>query len=81
MKDRVTKLFTNVGLLSLLLCAICYVGIAIWGISAGLFSHELPLIFKGLIVFGIVGVGILLLVVIRERLIESKTDKYKDVEL
>ena len=81
MKDSFTKLFTNVGLLALLLCAICYLGVAIWGIWVGLFSHELPWIFKGFIFFGIVGGGILLTVVIRERIIESKKDKYKDVEI
>lgn len=81
MKDQVTKLFTNIGLVALLICAFCYLGIAIWGVSVGLFSDELPWVFKGLIVFGILGGGILLGVVIRERLIESKTDKYKDVEL
>lgn len=81
MKDRVTKVFTNVGLLALLLCAICYVSLAIWGIWIGIFSDELPWVFKGLIFFGIAGGGILFLVVIRERLIERKTDRYKDVEL
>lgn len=81
MKDNGTKLFTNIGFIVLLLCAICYVGLAIWGVSAGILSPEVPWIVKGLIFFGIVGGGILFAVVIRERIIESKTDKYKDVEL
>lgn len=81
MKDHITKVFTNVGLLALLLCAICYVGLAIWGLWIGIFSEEVPWMVKGIIFFGIVGGGILLLVVIRERLIERKTDRYKDVEL
>ena len=81
MKDRITKLGTNIGLFVLLLCAICYVGLAILGVWVGLLSHEVPWVLKGFIVFGILGGGILLLVVIRERLIESKTDKYKNVEL
>lgn len=80
MKDRVTKVFTNVGLLALLLCAICYVSLVAWGVY-GVFHEDVPWMFKGIIVFGIAGGGILLLVVIRERLIERKTDRYKDVEL
>lgn len=81
MNDRVTKVFTNVGLLALLLCGICYVGLAILGIWVGVFSDEVPWLFKALIIFGIGGGGILFFVVFRERLIESKTDRYKDVEL
>ena len=81
MKDRITKVFTNLGLTALLLCAICYVSLATWGIWIGVFEKELPWLFKGLIFFGIAGGGTLLLVVIRERLIERKTDRYKDVEL
>ena len=81
MKDGVTKLFTNIGLFSLSLCAICYVGLVTWGVWAGLLDRELPWIVKGFIIFGILGGGILLFVVIRERLIERKTDKYKDVEI
>lgn len=81
MKDRVTNVFTNIGLLALLLCAICYVGLVTVGIWIGLFSDTVHWVFKVLIISGMVGGGILLLVVIRERLIERKTDRYKDVEL
>ncbi|MYD45952.1 MAG: hypothetical protein F4W92_06340 [Gammaproteobacteria bacterium] len=80
MKDRVTKVFTNVGFLALSLCAICYVSFFAWGLY-GVFSEGMPLMFKGIIIFGIAGGGILFFVVVRERLIERKTDRYKDVEL
>ena len=81
MKDNITKLFTSIGFFSLLLCAFFYVGLVIWGVWAGLLDSEVPWFAKGLIGFGILGGGILLLVVLRERFIESKTDKYKDVEV
>lgn len=51
------------------------------GLAGFLFSDDIPLGMKFLIIAIYGGLGLLLFSVLRQRLIERKTDKYKDVEI
>ncbi len=81
MNDSVTKVSTGVGLGLLAVFFLCYVGGVIAVIYFGITSDEVPFFVKLMLGGLILGVGILFLTVLRQRLIEWKTDKYKDVEL
>jgi len=51
------------------------------GLAGFIFSDEIPVGIKLLITAIYGGLGLLLFSVLRQRLIERKTDKYKDVEI
>jgi len=51
------------------------------GLVGFIFSDEIPVAMKLLITAVYGGLGLLLFSVLRQRLIERKTDKYKDVEI
>jgi predicted anti-sigma-YlaC factor YlaD len=51
------------------------------GLVGFLFSDEIPLGIKLLLIAVYGGLGLLLISVLRQRLIERKKDKYKDVEI
>jgi anti-sigma factor RsiW len=79
MEDTSVKATRGIGWLLVIGGVLVAVGIAVFEILTGDWSMSLP---EKLIVGGIYG-GLLLLFVsvLRQRLIERKTDKYKDVEI
>ncbi|MCY3884312.1 MAG: hypothetical protein OXG24_05275 [Gammaproteobacteria bacterium] len=82
MPDRVTSATTKLGFGLLLCLGIGYVAVVggfILFVMMG--SHETPLYVKVLVGLGVGGIGLLFFAVLRQRIIESKTDKYKDVEI
>ena len=81
MPDSITRTTTTLGFILLLVLAIGYVGLAIAGIFVAMSSDELPIYAKVIIVVAMVGFGLLLFAVVRQRIIDYKTDKYKDVEI
>ncbi len=81
MPDAVTKTSTRLGFGLLFCLGVGYVTMGVVFSVMAITSHEIPWFLKALIVFGILGMGILMFAVVRNRLIEYKTDKYKDVEV
>lgn len=81
MPDSVSKTGTVIGFAALIVFAACYLGIIVLAVIFGFAEGDVPWFVKIMLGSLLVGIGILLLVVVRERLIERKTDKYKDVEI
>lgn len=81
MPDPVSKATTQIGFVLLLCLGVGYLVLAVVFIVMALDSPTTPIYAKVMVVLGVVGMGLLLFAVVRQRLIESKTDKYKDVEI
>lgn len=82
MPDRVTSATTKLGFGLLLCLGIGYVAVVVGFILFVMMGdHETPIYAKVLVGLGIGGIGLLFFAVLRQRIIESKTDKYKDVEI
>ena len=78
MNDNTVKTTRQIGWLMFIAGLLAIAGIGVFGF---LFSNEVSLGMK-LIIFAVYGgLAILLISVLRQRLIERKTDKYKDVEI
>lgn len=78
MNDNTVKTTRQIGWLMFIAGLLAIAGIGVFGF---LFSNEVSFGMK-LIVFAVYGgLAILLISVLRQRLIERKTDKYKDVEI
>jgi len=78
MNESSVQTTRNIGWLMFLAGALALAGIAVLQF---LFNDETPVVMK-LIMIGIYGgLAVLLFSVLRQRLIERKTDKYKDVEI
>jgi len=78
MNDSTVQTTRNIGWLMFIAGLLAIAGIGVFGF---LFSDEIPLTMK-LIMIGVYGgLATLLFSVLRQRLIERKTDKYKDVEI
>lgn len=80
MTDPVSKTTTQLGFVLLLCLALGYGFLAVVLIVMTLGSTVVPIWAKILVVLGVAGMGLLLFSVVRQRLIEAKTDKYKDVQ-
>lgn len=80
MTDPVSKTTTQLGFVLLLCLGLGYGFLAIVLIVMTLGSTEVPIWAKILVVLGVAGMGLLLFSVVRQRLIDAKTDKYKDVQ-
>ena len=78
MNDSATKSLRGAGWLLLIGGVIGVVGIVLYAL---LFDDQTPLYIKLIVAAVYGGLGLLLLSVLRQRLIERKTDKYKDVRL
>lgn len=78
MDDATTRTTRGVGWLLLIGGGIAVLGFAIYEFL--LAETDAPLLKWGLIAF-YVGLGVLLLAVIRQRMLARKTDRYKDVEI
>ena len=82
MPDRVTSATTKLGFGLLLCLGIGYVAVVVGFILFVMMGdHETPIYAKVLVGLGIGGLGLLFFAVLRQRIIDSKTDKYKDVEI
>ena len=78
MNDNIVKTTRKIGWLLFIAGLLAIAGIGVFGF---LFSNEVSIGMK-LIIFAVYGgLAILLISVLRQRLIERKTDKYKDVEI
>ncbi len=82
MPDRVTSATTKLGFGLLLCLGIGYVAV-VGGFVLFVFmgDHETPWYAKVLVGLGIGGIGLLFFAVLRQRIIDSKTDRYKDMEI
>ncbi len=78
MNDNTVQTTRNVGWLMFIAGLLAIAGIAVFGF---LFSDEIPIGMKLIMVAVYGGLATLLFSVLRQRLIERKTDKYKDVEI
>ena len=81
MASQVTKGATLIGFGLLFCLALGYFVTAIFGIWFALISPEMPIWGKALVLIGFTAMGLLLFAVVRERIVASKTDKYKDVQI
>jgi predicted anti-sigma-YlaC factor YlaD len=78
MNDNSVKTTRQIGWLMFIAGLLAIAGIGVFGF---LFSNEVSIGMK-LVIFAVYGgLAILLISVLRQRLIERKTDKYKDVEI
>lgn len=78
MDDKTVQTSRNIGWLMFIAGLLVIAGIGLFGF---LFSSEIPMGMKLLMIAIYVGLALLLFSVLRQRLIERKTDKYKDVEI
>jgi len=78
MNDNTVQTTRRVGWLLFITGLLAIAGIGVVGF---LFSDEISVWMKLIIVAIYGGLGFLLFSVLRQRLIERKTDKYKDVEI
>lgn len=78
MNDNTVQTTRRIGWLLFIAGLLAIAGIGIVGF---LFSDEVSVWMKLIIVAVYGGLGFLLFSVLRQRLIERKTDKYKDVEI
>jgi hypothetical protein len=78
MNDGTVKATRRIGWLMVIAGLLAIAGIAVFGF---LFSDETPVWMKLIIIAVYGGLATLLFSVLRQRLIERKTDKYKDVEI
>ncbi len=78
MNDHTVQTTRHIGWLMFVGGLLAIAGIAVFGF---LFSEEIPVAMKLIVVAVYGGLAALLFSVLRQRLIERKTDKYKDVEI
>ena len=78
MKDNLVRSTSNVGWLLLIGGIVIGAGVAIF---EWVYTPDVPLLVKLVVGAIYLGLALLLLSVLRQRLIERKTDKYKNVEI
>jgi 4-hydroxybenzoate polyprenyltransferase len=78
MSDKAVKITRQIGWLMFIVGLLAIAGIAVFGF---LFDGGIPIWMKLIIIAVYGGLAFLLFSVLRQRLIERKTDKYKDVEI
>ena len=78
MNDSTVQTTRRIGWLMFIAGLLVVAGIGIVGF---LFNNEIPIVMKLIIIAVYGGLATLLFSVLRQRLIERKTDKYKDVEI
>jgi len=78
MNDPTVKTTRNIGWLMFIAGLLVLAGVGLIGF---IFSHDIPVGTKLLLIAIYGGLASLLYSVLRQRLIERKTDKYKDVEI
>lgn len=81
MSDQVSKSMTKVAWILISIIGIVVAIGFVWGGVTFFVVPGLPGWIKLLVAVGLLGVGLLCVVVIRDRIKEHKTDKYKDVEV
>ena len=81
MGDSISKTFEQIGFVLLGLVCVVIAGGMLWVLIAMLSSGAIPLLLKILILVAAIGGILLVFAVVRQRLVDSKTDKYKDVEV
>lgn len=79
MKDSTVQTSRRIGWILLIAGLLTAGGVALYGFIAAAAGMPLWTKFMVLAIYG--GLAILLYSVLRQRLIERKTDKYKDVEI
>ena len=65
----------------MVILAVVFLGAMIFGLGAAIFTPGIPGYVKVLIVIAIAGGAALIFATLRQRYMDSKTDKYKDVEV
>ena len=81
MSDQVSKSMTKVAWVLIAILGIAITASITFGFIMLLLTPGLPVYIKLLVVAGVIGFGLLLIVVIRDRIQEHKNDKYKDIEV
>ena len=81
MSDSISKISEQIGFVLLGLVCVATAGGVLWALVAMLSSGEVPLLLKILILVAATGGILLVFAVVRQRLIDNKTDRYKDVEM
>ena len=81
MPDQISKSMTTVAWILISIIGIVVAAGATYGIAMFLVTPGIAVWIKLLTAAGIVGFVLLMIVVIRDRLKERKTDKYKDIEV
>lgn len=81
MSDSISKISEQIGFVLLGLVCVAISGGVLWALIAMLSSSEVPLLLKILILVAAAGGILLVFAVVRQRLIDNKTDRYKDVEI
>ena len=81
MGDSVSKTSAQIGFVLLgLICLVVGAGLLlllVFFLAVG----SVPIWLKALVGVGVVGMALLVFAVVRQRVAESKTDKYKDIEI
>lgn len=81
MGDSVSKTSTQIGFVLLGLICLLIGGGAILLLGVFFAVGAIPIWLKALVFIGAAGVALLIFAVVRQRIVESKTDKYKDIEI
>ena len=80
MGDSVSKTSAKIGFVLLGLICLVVGGGVIWFLVVVLSAEDVPLWLKSLRLIAAIGGALLVFAVVRQRIIDSKTDKYKDIE-
>ena len=81
MSDQISKSMTTVAWVFISIIGLVVAGGVAYGLITVLATPGIPVWIKLLILAGILGFALLMIVVVRDRLKEHKTDKYKDIEV
>lgn len=81
MGDSVSKTSTQIGFFLLGLICLIVGGGAILLLGIFFAVGAIPIWLKALVFIGVAGAVLLIFAVVRQRIVESKTDKYKDIEI
>ncbi len=81
MPDQVSKSMSTVGWILISIIGFVATVAALWGIFTFFLAAAIAAWLKILVAIGLLGFGLLCTVVVRDRLQESKSDKYKDIEV
>lgn len=81
MADQVSKSMTTIGWVLISIIGIVVGGGFLYGLVMFLGAAAVAIWIRLLVLIGLVGLALLMAVVIRDRVKEHKTDKYKDIEV
>ena len=81
MGDSVSKTSAQIGFVLLALICVAIGGGAVLLLGVFFAVGAVPIWVKALVFIGVAGGALLIFAVVRQRIIESKTDKYKEIEI